>query len=115
MSRRASKHEIKSSQRFLNPGWFTSTEESFYELGVGPWNLAGGNSGGKEMLRMSIWAPEVTVIHSREIYNALDFLGDVGGLFDGLRLIGAGVFTLFGPGGLQLSFLIGKIFYTTPD
>ena len=63
---------------------------------------------------MQIWAPEATVIHSREIYNALDFLGDVGGLFDGLKLIGAGFVALFGPGGLQLS-LIGKFFYTPSD
>ena len=30
---------------------------------------------------------EEEVSHSRAIYNCLDFLGDVGGLFDALRVI----------------------------
>ena len=30
-----------------------------------------------------------TVVYQRTIYTFLDFLGDVGGLLDGLKLIGA--------------------------
>ena len=36
-----------------------------------------------------------TTEHSRSIYTALDMLGDVGGLLDGLRLVGSGVIFLF--------------------
>ena len=57
-----------------------------------------------------MYGPDKTVIHSREIYNALDLLGDVGGLFDGLRLIGANLVLLLTTGSLQLK-LIGKIFF----
>ena len=36
------------------------------------------------------------VVHEREVYNFLDFLGDVGGLFDGLYYFGAFFVWLFG-------------------
>ena len=53
------------------------------------------------------------MLYSREIYNVLDFLGDVGGLFDALKIIGYALASAFGPGGLKLA-LIGKIFYQAP-
>ena len=49
-------------------------------------------------------------MYSREIYNALDLLGDVGGLFDGLRIIGAGFVGVLSSGGLQLK-LVGQLFF----
>ena len=33
--------------------------------------------------------------HSRSIYTILDFLGDLGGLYDALRLIGSGLIFLY--------------------
>ena len=33
--------------------------------------------------------------HNRSIYNSLDLLGDVGGLFDGLRGIGSFLITIY--------------------
>ena len=38
--------------------------------------------------------------HQRSIYNALDWLGDVGGLLDGLTTIGSFMITIY-------SFIIG--------
>ena len=40
-------------------------------------------------------------IHTRSIYTALDWLGDVGGLIDGLRIIGTFSMTLY-------SFIVGS-------
>ena len=35
------------------------------------------------------------VSHERSIYNGLDFLGDIGGLFDGLTAIGGFLMSIF--------------------
>ena len=51
--------------------------------------------------------------HSRAIYNVLDFVGDIGGLSDGLRLIAWTLLYLFAPGG-KTSLLISMIFYADP-
>ena len=48
--------------------------------------------------------------HSRTIYNALDFVGDVGGLYDGLRIVAETFVRIFSP--LSLSnFLISRLFF----
>ena len=49
-------------------------------------------------------------MHSRAIYNILDFLGDVGGLFDALKLIAGTVVGLIMRGNLT-SKLVSLIFY----
>ena len=51
------------------------------------------------------------MVYSRSIYNALDFLGDVGGLFDALKLIGAGLISVLGTGGGLTGRLISRLFY----
>ena len=52
------------------------------------------------------------VVYSRSIYNALDFLGDVGGLFDALKLICIGILSILGTSDGLPSRLIGRLFYT---
>ena len=47
------------------------------------------------------------MVYSRSIYNALDFLGDVGGLFDALKLIGMGILSILGTGDGLAGRLIG--------
>ena len=49
----------------------------------------------------------------RRIYNTLDFLGDVGGLFDGLKTIAYALIGLLTNTSLPL-FLTGKLFYANP-
>ena len=51
--------------------------------------------------------------HSRAIYGILDFLGDVGGLFDALKLIAAGIISLFTSGSLP-NYLVSKLFFFKP-
>ena len=44
-------------------------------------------------------------IHSRQTYSLLDFLGDLGGLFDALRLIAAALVSPFSALALKVSIL----------
>jgi len=52
------------------------------------------------------------VIHKRSIYNVLDLLGDVGGLQEALKTIGALIILLFGQNGVLQSYLISRIYYS---
>ena len=49
----------------------------------------------------------------RSTYGGLDWLGDIGGLFDALRIIGMALVGPFVKFALSLQ-LLTKIFYTTP-
>ena len=51
--------------------------------------------------------------HSRAIYNLLDFLGDIGGLYDCLKLIAWPLISVFGSGAMT-NRLNSKVFYTEP-
>ena len=53
--------------------------------------------------------PDVTVRH-RNIYNALDFLGDVGGLREAFNQLGAVFLYFFGVRGLN-GYLISSLFF----
>ena len=60
---------------------------------------------------MVIFSSDTTVLnHSRAIYNILDFLGDIGGLRDALKLIASALATFFTKGRLT-NLLISKIFF----
>ena len=100
------KHELESSEAFFDPGWFSSDRYEFYtvEKSIKPFQLPGS------FAALTVMAPSKVVNHSRVIYNFLDFLGDVGGLFVGLKLICLPLVSLFSHGSLSV-FLITKIFY----
>ena len=51
--------------------------------------------------------------YSRAIYNTLDFLGDIGGLSDALKLIASFLVSVFAQGNM-INNLISKIFYAKP-
>ena len=53
-----------------------------------------------EVFKIRIKMSEQTVAHQRSIYNALDWLGDIGGLLDGLTTIGSFVVAIY-------SFILG--------
>ena len=113
-SKRITKSKIESNQRFLNPGWFSPREDTFFGVEGGPWDVAGsGRADNLNMLVLQVWGPQETMMYSREIYNVLDFLGDIGGLFDALKIIGASIIGIFGSGGLKLG-LIGRLFFKKP-
>ena len=106
-------YQIESSQRFLNPGWFGPTEDTFVsfvdaELNQTPY----GEQKHELEFVIEFRAGNEIVVYSRSIYNALDFLGDVGGLFDALKLIGAGLIGILGTGDGLAGRLIGRLFYT---
>ena len=62
---------------------------------------------------MHIYADPMIVNKSRSIYNFLDFLGDAGGLFEGLRLVSSVLFSLGGSGGL-MKWFISQLFFRRP-
>ena len=62
---------------------------------------------------MIIYADSQKLNNSRSIYNFLDFLGDIGGLFEGLRLIASTLFGLLSSGSLMRWF-ISQIFFRRP-
>ena len=57
---------------------------------------------------------EEEVSHSRAIYNCLDFLGDVGGLFDALRVISQSIIYLATPLSVT-NYLASRLFYTNAN
>ena len=69
--------------------------ESFYPNFVGGYTFGG--------------SPDL-ILYSRSVYTFLDLLGDCGGLFDCLKLIGYSVIVFFNDGNLS-EFLITRIFY----
>ena len=54
----------------------------------------------------------VQVNYQRAIYNSLDLLGDVGGLFDGLKLIAWLIVNIFTSENLE-NLLEAKLFFTS--
>ena len=63
---------------------------------------------------MLIFADLLKVKKSRQIYNFLDFLGDVGGLYEGLMLLLSALFSLLSAGGL-MRWLVSQIFFRRPQ
>ena len=54
-----------------------------------------------------------TKVYSREVYNLLDFIGDLGGLFDGLYYLFSfvlGIFSFFGRNEM-MAFVVSKLFF----
>ena len=52
--------------------------------------------------------------HTRAIYNVLDFLGDIGGLYDGLKIIAWFLTKIFTHGSFE-NYLNSKIFFKEPE
>ena len=103
------KEEIDSDTIFFNPGWFSSELHEFYKLedeGDLPRDVTNPDS----IIQIFISLDSLINSRSRSIYNVLDFLGDIGGLFDALKLIAEFMVFLLGNRGVSM-FLIGKLFY----
>ena len=63
---------------------------------------------------LMIHASPDQIVYERAVYTFLDFLGDVGGLLDALKLIGASLISLIYGGSLS-TFLLSQLFYSRPD
>ena len=66
----------------------------------------------KNVLTITMGLSEVSTNYSRAIYNSLDFLGDVGGLLEALKLIVGTFVALVNPSSLY-SELTARLFYRT--
>ena len=62
---------------------------------------------------MYIYSDMLKVKKSRAIYNFLGFLGDVGGLFEGLRLIMSALLSFLSSGGF-IKLVVSQIFFRRP-
>ena len=100
---------IESGELFFNPGWFNLKEETIFNVQEGATTIKVlGYEGQKIVSGITFGASLDKQTFKRSIYNALNFLGDVGGLRDALTLIGRLFLTLAGQQTLE-SFLVGKI------
>ena len=87
------KETIESDDLLFNPGWFPSAEKTIFSL----------NDDGKKhavedsnVINFVTFSADLKVLnHSRAIYNVLDFLGDIGGLSDALKLIASFFVSVF--------------------
>ena len=66
------------------------------------------------LCKLDIRADSTKLFHQRAIYNILDFLGDIGGLLDALKLIAATLVSLITNESLT-NHLISKLFYILPS
>ena len=101
--------DIESDELFFNPGWFNSKEYSSYSLETGKFEQA-LNDPELDIFALGIYSDPIVIKRSRAIYNTLDLLGDVGGLFDGFRVIFS-VLIGFVQSGVIENTLIKSLFY----
>ena len=88
---------IESGELFFNPGWFNLKEETIFNVQEGATTIKVlGYEGQKIVSGITFGASLDRKTFKRSIYNALNFLGDVGGLRDALTLIGRLFLTLAG-------------------
>ena len=92
--------QIESDEYFFNPGWFREKTNSIFTILQQPRQDTSSLFSTKNLLggfQVSLH-PDVE-IHKRSIYNALDFLGDVGGLQEALLRLGSIFLFFFGSNG----------------
>ena len=103
-------NEIESEQGLLGLGYsFDKTDFSFSTIYK---KNEFTNNKGDSLLRLAIGIDESKVAYSRSVFTFWDFLGDVGGLYDMLILIGGQLVALiqFAVGSGLNRFLIRHLF-----
>ena len=103
---------VESNEYFFNPGWFNLKETTLYSLQSTDHTFDAENN--LTVYGILIYAEDNIVNNSREIYNSLDLLGDVGGLMEGLKLISGALISLVGQGSLT-RWLISQLFFRSPS
>lgn len=91
--------EVSSDEAFFNPGWFGDDYYKLYSIG-GPKPVLNFAGAFDSDLTIMLYQDNNKIVHSRAIYNILDFLGDVGGLLDALKLIAGTIVGLIMRGNL---------------
>ena len=106
--------EVESHQNFINP--ITAEEASFYSL-----NKANKFEWQPRSLTSPVSVVEVSlnkniIMHERDIYNALDFIGDIGGLKEGLMQISAVIMFISGfiVNNPMTRYLVNSVYLSSP-
>ena len=81
-----SHEEIEADDRFFNPGWFSPDLYAFDNISKAAIETGSANVPG-EIITLKFELNRTFKLTQRRIYNTLDLLGDVGGLFDALKII----------------------------
>ena len=76
--------DVVSEEYFFNPGILGPKEYSGFHTEKGDYDV-NFPKGSEILLELAFYVDPLIRIKSRSVYNGLDLLGDVGGLFDGLR------------------------------
>ena len=78
--------KVESEQMILNM-LGTVSKYSWFSVELEPWNTE-YISEENYLFELTIQLSANRSIQTRQIYNFLDWIGDIGGLYDGLRIIG---------------------------
>ena len=101
------KHEIESEQNLFGFDWLMN-DYSFFTIN----QVSENESFVSSNLYIDIGLSQNKVVHKRSIYSILDFLADVGGIFDMMKAIGFQLvsFSTLVTGNLLNRFLVASIF-----
>ena len=106
------RQHLESDHRFFNPGWFSANEVTIYQ--VKNFDASFPISKDELVAYINFSLDTQQINYSRKIYNALDLIGDVGGLFEGLKVVAYLTMSLFTP--LRITnFFISKLYFTKKD
>ena len=90
-------YHVESEERWLGLNLLPATEESWFEIEEVPINVRAREldvvTNGKPFFKFRIFLSPDKQMYKRSIYTFLDWVGDVGGLLDGLKLVGAMLMT----------------------
>ena len=89
------KNYLESEEEILGLQLGKPYSYTWYELDKTPVAIQSIGAEDRKSFLLIIELDHETTVHKRQIYSALDMLGDVGGLLDGLKLLGSGVMFLF--------------------
>ena len=89
------KNYVESEEEILGLQLGKPNSYTWYELVDPPKVIQSFGSRSDQAFKLQIVLDDETTVHTRQIYSALDMLGDVGGLLDGLKLLGSGVMFIF--------------------
>ena len=105
------KNRIESEEEYLNLG-FSLKELEFYSMTYSPMTQR-SKEGANYVFKLNFAMNQDQVIYERSIYTFWDLAGDVGGLFDFLKLVGFQLTTFisFLTGSGIDRFLVSKLFF----
>ena len=111
ISKKLETQQIAVEDKFFNPGWFGEEKQTIYALKEADFET---DSPSGVKFGLIIFAETTGILSSRNIYNFLDFLGDVGGLLEALKLISGLFLSLVSVSGLR-DWLIFRLFLKVPS